>query len=76
MGGMYAYSMKRGRGISDENGEATIDTWTPGSCPESFSVQAEVPEGYKLTAEAPVKHSGSNGLSVRYVFGFRSLDNN
>ena len=73
---MYAYSMKRGRGISEENGEVTIDTWTPISCPESFSLQAEAPEGYKLTADAPVKHSGSNGLSVRYVFGFRSLDNN
>lgn len=76
VGGMYAYSMTRGRGINEENGEVTIDTWTPGSCPERFSVQVEVPEGYELTTEAPVKHGGSNGLSGRYVFGFRSIDNN
>lgn len=70
VGGMYAYSMKHGRATSDENGEASIDTWTPESCPESFTVSAEVPEGYQLTTDSPMTHDGSSGLGGRYEFGF------
>ncbi|KAA3643143.1 MAG: hypothetical protein DWQ07_21740 [Chloroflexi bacterium] len=74
--GPYASSVAGGKGTSDENGEASIDTWSPGGCLENaeFSVLAETPEGYELTTISPIVHDGSTGLNGDYAFGFAPID--
>jgi hypothetical protein len=74
--GNYAHSIAGGKAVSDENGEAAIDTWAPGECLQvySFSVEAEAPEGYRLTTAAEILHDGSQKPVGRYRFGFVSVE--
>jgi len=78
VGGNYAHSLRGGKGISDESGEAVIDTWSPGGCLESsfFSVSAASPEGYQLTTESPIRHDANSLSNGSYEFGFRRVADN
>ena len=73
--GKYATSLVEGRQTSDENGEASIDTWSPGACLDDagLTVHAEPPEGYEVSTGSPVLHDASSGLNGTYTFGFRMV---
>jgi uncharacterized protein YceK len=70
--GNYAHSFAGGKGTSDKQGEASIDAWAPGGCPNpfDFNLQAQTPEGYRLTTAAEVIHDASSEQVGRYQFGF------
>ena len=72
MSGSYAHSLAGGKGTSDAEGEAAIDAWAPGGCPNPFdlSVQAQAPDGYRLTTDPEVVHDGAAESVGRYQFGF------
>ncbi|MDO9546087.1 MAG: hypothetical protein Q7J07_04975 [Pelolinea sp.] len=73
--GMYAYSAAKGRGISDEDGNARIDTWTPGECPEKFTVRATLPDGYLLTTDDTQVFFGEQiTISPTVLFGFQLIE--
>jgi len=74
--GPYAYSFQQGKSISDENGEARIETWSPGECPEdaNFSIDAQGPDNYEMTTAAPVVLDGNTQITGTYDFGFRPVD--
>ena len=69
--GGYASSTSKGRATSDEEGNATVDTWTPGGCPDTFSISATPPEGYTLTTESPVVVTEPFSARVDAAFGFQ-----
>ena len=71
--GSYAHSLSQGKAVSAENGEASVDTWSPGGCInlEGYSVQATAPEGYQLTTTSPLPYDPDASPTNPYIFGFQ-----
>ena len=74
--GSYAHSLSYGKAVSDENGEAVVDTWSPGGCIdlEGYSIQATAPEGYQLTTTSPLPYDPEASPTNPYTFGFQMLE--
>lgn len=70
--GNYAHSVAGGRAVTDHDGQATIDTWSPGSCQDfgtQFSIDATVPSGFTSSTNFPIEVDGT-AFSQEYAFGF------
>jgi hypothetical protein len=72
LNGNYAHSVAGGRAVTDQNGDATIDTWSPGGCQEfssQFSIDAVAPADYTPSADFPFEVH-SDRFTQQYEFGF------
>lgn len=71
--GFYAHSVAGGRAVTDEAGQATIDTWSPGECLESstqFSIDAIASAEYIPSTDLPFEAHSDRAVQ-EYAFGFQ-----
>lgn len=73
--GFYVSSSNRGKASSNSEGQATIDTWSPGECMDNnFTIRAETPDGYAPTTDGPLLYYPKTQTSTEYQFGFFFLE--